>query len=307
MIDGIDVAPQPWHGSGDGPGTQRARWHHVVELVTESGLGVHLIGFSSDEGVRRSRGRVGAASGPQELRRALGELSAPNVSVCDCGDVIVRGDDLEGAQERLGLAVNSVLMAGGLPIVLGGGSEASYGSYLGWAPQAGDVRWGVLNLDRHFDLRSEPQASASTPFLQMIIDEVDADRDVTYAAIGVSPSDNPRGAFDRAAELGVRFLTDADFSATVIGEFVDEFLASVDRVHLVLDLDVLPPYVAPGVSSPAGFGLDVNAVRLVVQVLAGSGKLGLIDVVEYSPELDIDQRTARVASRIVDEALRSLD
>ena len=54
--------------------------------------------------------------------------AAPGVRVSDLGDVIVRGEDLAGAQERL-LAVLSVLEIEGLPVVLGGGHEVAFGSY----------------------------------------------------------------------------------------------------------------------------------------------------------------------------------
>lgn len=307
MIDGIDVAPQPWHGRSDGTGSGHGRWHTVIRAARDPAHGVNLIGFCSDEGVRRNGGRVGAASGPAEMRRSLANLSEPPAFLSDCGDVIVRGQDLEGAQERLGLAVSGILGVRGLPVVLGGGHEVAYGSYLGWRRRldaGSDERWGVLNLDAHFDLRHDDQSTSGTPFLQIAVDETMAGRDFRYAVLGVGHADNTRILFDRAAELGVRYLQDEFCDPEAVVEFVGDFLSEVDRVHLSIDLDVLPSYVAPGVSAPAAFGVGLSEVRTAARMVAESGKLGLLDIAELSPPLDVDGRTARLAAHLVDDVVR---
>jgi formiminoglutamase len=78
-----------------------------------------------------------------------------------------------------------------------------------------------------------------------------------------------------------------------------EFVASVDRIHLSIDLDVLPAAVAPGVSAPAARGVSLEVVECLIGDLLVSGKLMLADIAEYNPNFDIDQRTARVAARLV--------
>lgn len=309
MIDGIDVAPQPWNGRSDGHGTGHARWHTIVRAAADPAPGVTLVGFCSDEGVRRNGGRVGAAGGPAELRRALANLAEPTALIADAGDVIVRGADLEGAQERLGLAVASILGAGGVPVVLGGGHEVAHGSYQGWRRRldagAGE-RWGVLNLDAHLDLRHASHSTSGTSFLQMAVGETAAGRDFRYAVAGVSQTANTRILFERAAELGVRVLHDEWCEPEAVVEFVGDVLADVDRVHLSLDLDVLPPWVAPGVSAPAAVGVPLPEVRTALRMVAESGKLGLLEVAELNPLLDLDARTARAAAHLLDDAVRRL-
>lgn len=63
---------------------------------------VAIIGFKSDEGVRRNNGRPGAAEGPDEIRahhtRMASHLDPERVSVADLGDVTVMNGDLEAAQ-----------------------------------------------------------------------------------------------------------------------------------------------------------------------------------------------------------------
>ena len=71
----IDRSPAPWSGRDDGPGAEHARWHHAVNGAGADAP-VALIGFASDEGVRRNQGRVGAAGGPAALRAALAGFAA---------------------------------------------------------------------------------------------------------------------------------------------------------------------------------------------------------------------------------------
>lgn len=304
--------PGSWTGRDDGPGPEHARWHSEIRpwLPGQPAAGAAVIlGFASDEGVRRNGGRVGAASGPAALRGALASLAAPGTGLFDGGDVVV-GEDLEGGQVLLGEQVAAVLRDGGLPVVLGGGHEVAFGSYLGWGatsdPGPAGERWGILNVDAHFDLREAPIATSGTPFLQAARAEAAAGRELRYAVVGISRANNTRALFATAAALDVPFLDDAASRPGVVAAFVGEWLRGVDRVHLTLDLDALPAAVAPGVSAPAGFGVPLDAVRTAVREVAASGKLGLLEVAELNPRFDVDGRTARTAARLVDEALRSL-
>lgn len=309
--------PRAWTGRDDGAQPDHARWHSVIRpwaSGTPADGAVVVIGFPSDQGVRRNHGRVGAAGGPDALRGALASLSDPGVPLFDAGDVVLfdagdapRDDDVEAGQERLGVVVGAVLSAGGLPVVLGGGHEVAYGSYLGWSSTtAAADRWGVVNLDAHFDLRDDPRSTSGTPFRQMARAEQAAGRRLRYAVAGISRANNTRALFGTAARLGVDWLGDeAADPQTVIG-FLAPWLEGVDRVHLSVDLDVLPGSIAPGVSAPAGFGLGLSAVRAAIRTVVASGKLALLEVAELNPRFDVDHRTASVGARLVDEAVRGL-
>ncbi len=296
----------PWSGRDDGPGPEHARWHSLVRGWTPgdpmtSGA-VVVVGFASDEGVRRNGGRVGAVEGPAALRGALASLSDPGVPVFDAGDVVVDDGNLEGGQARLGRLVSGVLDAGGLPVVLGGGHAVAYGSYRGWAGRAG---WGVLNVDAHFDLRVADRATSGTPFAQMAAAEAAAGRRFEYSVAGISRANNTRVLFETAERLGVSVLLDEDCSPDRARAFATEAAASVEKLHLSIDLDALPAAVAPGVSAPAGFGIALDAVQTIVRAVVASGKLGLLEIAELNPRFDVDGRTARTAARLVDFAVRS--
>ena len=213
-----------------------------------------ILGFGSDAGVRRNKGRTGAAAAPAAIRAALGPLAFHlGRDVHDAGDVTVAGDALEAGQARAGLAITGLLDAGQLPVVLGGGHETAFASYLGVAGSAAvreGLRVGVLNLDAHFDLRDEAVPSSGTPFLQMARAEAAAGRELKYAVVGISEPNNTRALFRTAEELGVDYLLDEDCSAEAAHVFVAAFLAQVDALYLTIDLDVLPASVAPGVSAP---------------------------------------------------------
>ncbi|GAB2445728.1 formimidoylglutamase [Nocardia tengchongensis] len=304
----VDHPPAPWSGRDDGPGPAHLRWHSAISPFTpETSPGASvLVGFRSDEGVRRNKGRTGAAAGPAALRQALSSMALPRpASVMDAGDIAVEDGDLESGQRRLGAVVTELLDNGHFVTVLGGGHEVAYASYLGIASGAAvtaGARLGVLNLDAHFDLRADPTPSSGTPFRQMAEAEAAAGRALNYAVLGISQPSNTAALFETAAALGVRYRLDEDCATRQLAGvrgFVEEFLAAVDVVYMTIDLDVLPASVAPGVSAPAAYGVPLEVLERVCDLVAGSGKLALLDVAELNPELDIDNRTARTAARLI--------
>ncbi|MDR7081822.1 formiminoglutamase [Arthrobacter ginsengisoli] len=311
----VDVPPQPWTGRFDGDGAEHRRWWQSVTPYAPrraqpghpSARPAVILGFGSDAGVRRNQGRAGAATAPAAIRSALGPLAFHlGREVHDAGDVTVAGDALEAGQVRAGLAITSLLDAGQLPVVLGGGHETAFASYLGVAGSEAVLagkRLGVLNLDAHFDLRDEPVPSSGTPFLQMARAEAAAGRELRYAVVGISEPNNTRALFDTAARLGVKYLLDEDCSAAAVAEFIAAFLADIDVLYLTIDLDVLPAAVAPGVSAPAAYGVPLPVISGVCRQVAASGKLLHLDVAELNPEFDIDSRTAKVAARLVTTVL----
>lgn len=306
-----DLAASPWTGRDDGPGPDQLRWHHVVGRDPQTGpYDAAFVGFRSDEGVRRNQGRQGAAGGPSALRRALAPMALPHpLRALDVGDVAVTGGELESGQQRLGAAITPLVDRGVPVVVLGGGHEVAYGSYLGLAASRAvrdGARLGVLNLDAHFDLRDDVRPSSGTPFLQMARDEERAGRRLDYRVLGVSQPSNTRRLFRTADDLGVRYLQDTECGPADLARvdgFVGEFLADCDVVHLSIDLDVLPAGSAPGVSAPAAYGVGMEVVERVCARIGASGKPAVCDVAELNPDLDIDARTARAGARLIHRIL----
>ena len=315
----MSASTDPWQGRTDGEGAEHARWHQRVRTAPPAPGAEHvgLLGFRSDVGVRRNRGRVGAAEGPAALRRALapmalhGPLATGEVALVDLGDAVTEGEDLEGGQDAATSLTTTALDAPGsrLTVVLGGGHETAWPNYRAlMASRHAGSRWGVLNLDAHFDLREEPRPTSGTPFAQMAVAERAAGRALRYTVLGIAEPSNTGALFARARELGVTWMTDEECLAARaegIRAAVEDFTADLDVLYLTIDLDLLPAAVAPGVSAPAAYGVPLPLVQAAVTAAAASGKLALLDVVELNPSLDADGRTARTAARLVTTAVHT--
>lgn len=301
-----------WTGRADAEEGPRAlRWHQAVRpLLDGAAPGLALLGFVSDAGVARNQGRTGAADGPAALRRALANLAWHRTAPAwDAGDVVVDGDALETGLAELAGTVTRLLDAGHRPVVVGGGHEVAAGSFTGLADHlalnagARAPVIGVVNLDAHLDLRAG-RPSSGTPFRQ--IAEACAARrwPFRYLCLGVDEGSNTAALFDTARRLGATWRRDRATTPARLDEVTAElgaFLATVERVHLTIDLDVLPAGVAPGVSAPAPRGVALEVVEALVDTVLASGKLALGEVAELNPRFDLDGRTARVAARLVEQ------
>ncbi|MFF7399389.1 formimidoylglutamase [Achromobacter sp. NPDC008082] len=284
------------------------RLAHIVEAAAdqvEKGEPV-LLGFACDAGVARNQGRIGAAEGPAGIRKFMAGLPAHGLTrLLDAGDVVCEGDQLEAAQEQLGLRVADLLAQGARPLVLGGGHEIAWGSFQGLArwleSQDDNEPVLVLNLDAHFDLRTGRPGSSGTPFDQIAHYCEERGRPLQYACLGVSRLANTPALYARAAEVGAVWVEDRDMQERHLQARlanVDALLARARHVYLTIDLDVLPAGVMPGVSAPAPYGVPMAVVEEIVLRVKASGKLRLADMAEYSPRFDIDGHGARAAARL---------
>ncbi|MDX7864622.1 formimidoylglutamase [Aeromonas caviae] len=300
-----------WQGRQDPEDGELAlRWHDRVQPWQENREpGVVLLGFACDEGVRRNKGRVGAAGAPLAVRKLLANsawhLDQP---VYDGGDVRCEDGDLDAAHGRLAERVAAALEQGQFPLVLGGGHEVAFGSWSGLnrhllQQNAGRGKVGIINFDAHFDLRmKQEQASSGTPFYQIAEQCAAQGTAFHYACLGVAETANTAALFARAEALGVWHMLDdamtlADLPVLLAG--LDAFIARCDHLYLTIDLDVLPAAVMPGVSAPAARGVELAVIEPLIAHIRASGKLRLADLAEYNPNLDQDNRSARVAARLV--------
>ncbi|HOV95837.1 MAG TPA: formimidoylglutamase [Thermomonas sp.] len=296
-----------WRGRIDLPeDASTRRWHQAVqELVTEAAPGVAVLGFACDEGVRRNHGRVGAAEGPAALRAMLSNLPVLNAApLYDAGTVACTDGDLETAQHRYAEAMAAVLDAGHFAVGLGGGHEIAFASYQSLAKHLGArrPRVAIVNIDAHFDLRKQDRGSSGTPFLQAIEHARSLGLPLQYLAYGISASANTRVLFDSADQLGVHYVMDDQLGVLELPQRLAELrekLADADVIYLTIDIDGLPHAMAPGVSAPAARGVPMEVVEPLLDAVAATGKLKLMDVAELSPPLDRDNVTARVAARLI--------
>ncbi|MBA9076335.1 MULTISPECIES: formimidoylglutamase [Rufibacter] len=289
------------------------RWNQLIQLldlsrdVPAGSGGIVFLGFCCDEGVRRNQGRVGAAKAPAEIRKAMASFAdhlPEEVHLYGGGDVFCPNQKMEEAQVQLGRKVELLLKKGYKPVVMGGGHETAYGHFLGIhkTMQEGE-RLGIINVDAHFDLRTDkPQPSSGSPFLQMAQELQQKGQEFHYLCVGIQEYGNTRKLFQTAKELGASYIPAQDLDSgvsTAVLKKVQQFLQGVDKVYLSIDLDAFAAAYAPGVSAPTAMGLVPHTVLPVLREIMASGKVVSLDVVELNPLFDLDSRTARLAATLL--------
>ena len=317
-----------WTGRAEPFESERAcYWYQLAKPYDRQRIG--LVGFACDQGVRRNQGRVGARAAPPLIRSAFAAM--PVIAelqdrfddelknlLGDAGDVHCDDHDgfaenlLEQAQQKYADIVSTIIQQGGLPIGLGGGHAMAYGSFLGLWQALRSVNEineasamptiGIINFDAHLDIRQSDVATSGTPFRQIAEHLSEHEQPFHYCCIGVSRFSNTAALFDRADSLGVHVISDEDCHlqpwqtlATQIEQFVDR----VDIVYLTIDMDCLPSSVVPGVSAPAAYGIELAFVERAVKLIMASGKVSMADIAEINPTYDVDQRSCKVAARIL--------
>lgn len=155
---------------------------------------IALLGFACDEGVRRNKGRTGAADGPATLRRALANMASHqgHDRCVDMGTISVDGEQLEAAHQALREAVADCQRAGKRTLVLGGGHETAFGHGAGVLDAFPGEKVGIINLDAHLDLRFADCASSGTPFRQLALEVTRSSAVFTIPASGLAGRRTPR-------------------------------------------------------------------------------------------------------------------
>ncbi|BCU64247.1 formimidoylglutamase [Acinetobacter bouvetii DSM 14964 = CIP 107468] len=293
-----------WQGRHDGDGAEHMRIFHLVNQSDSADFAI--LGFSSDEGVRRNRGRTGAANAPNLIRQQLANLPIHvPIRIQDMGTVVCVDSGLEKAQAELADQVELALQQGMQPIVLGGGHEIAFGSFSGIFQYVQNTqpgqKIGIINFDAHFDLREAEQATSGTPFLQAAKLSEQHGKAFHYLCIGVAKHSNTQKLFQTADRLGCHYIFDDEIEMghlAVLKNKLDHFIDAVDVLYVTVDLDVFAASIAPGVSAPAVKGIDLRIFEHLMKHIHDSGKIKLLDIAECNPHFDQDNITARLAAFI---------
>jgi arginase len=294
---------------------------------------VHIIGVSLDLGGNRR----GVDMGPSAFRIAgLGErLIALGIAVSDEGDLVAPipevksyGDprkkyirEIARVCERLYKTSLGILEKGGLPLVLGGDHSLAAGSVAATADfvRREDKPLGLIWVDAHGDMNT-PASSASGNVHGMPLASLLGPEPAELSRIGgFSPKVTPdktvligiRNLDDREKDLirgsGVRVFTMKDIDRSGIAVIVEQALAIAGAgtagVHVSFDLDVCDPAIAPGVGTPVKGGLDYREAHMVMEIVADSGLLRALDLVEVNPILDDRNMTAILGVELASSAL----
>ncbi|HEX6315389.1 MAG TPA: arginase [Gemmatimonadaceae bacterium] len=295
---------------------------------------IRLIGVPMDLGASRR----GVDMGPFAVRYAdLRErLERLGHDVDDLGNVAVpfREDAERGAQRgaRYLGAITSVcrevaaltrtaLEQERFAILLGGDHSLAAGSIAGAASflAARNQRVGVIWMDAHADLNT-PGSSRSGNVHGMPLAHLLGHGDTALAtAGGIRPAVRPgnvaivglRDADDaereHIAKWKVRALTMRAIDERGVRSVMEEAIAvasdGTSGIWLSFDLDCLTPEVAPGVGTSVPGGMTYREAHLALEMLADTGRLVGLDLVEVNPVLDEHNRTAGIATDLVLSAL----
>lgn len=269
---------------------------------------IGLLGFCSDEGVRRNNGRPGAVEGPQAIRKFLQN----HQNVFDYGDVVCKNQNLEAAHTELAQAVIKIFADNRFPILFGGGHEVAYGHFLGlWDAKMSHFlskkiqKIGIINFDAHFDMRPyDNGANSGTSFLQIADHLKSRGEKFSYLILGIQQTSNKEFLFTTAKKYGVAYLESQEINVNPLEKTylkLDDFISKQDAIYLTFCLDVFPKTVAPGVSCPNPFGLDPQKAFALFEHILKSNKVLSFDVAELAPKFDLENQTAKIAARLIEK------
>jgi agmatinase len=109
-----------------------------------------------------------------------------------------------------------------------------------------------------------------------------------------------------ATKVGLEIITPLDIAELGVLNIANRFMSKVnDKKYVSIDLDCLDPAFAPAVSVPTPCGLSSIDLIYLVKQAVDSGIIG-IDIVELSPDFDVNDVTADLAARILLESIASV-
>ncbi|WP_313459701.1 arginase [Stenotrophomonas sp.] len=289
---------------------------------------VSLIGVPTDVGA----GHRGAGLGPEALRIAglAQALEARGVSVRDCGNLdgprnpwtapeqgYRHLDEVVAWNRALMDAIYAELQDGRVPIMLGGDHCLGIGSITAvarWCREQGrNLR--VLWLDAHSDFNTSDVTPSGNVHGMPVACLCGLGPEALTHLGGSAPAISPQ----QVHQIGIRSV-DPDEKRLIKQHKVDVYdmryidevgmkrtvesaLAGMDantHLHVSFDVDFLDPSIAPGVGTTVMGGVNYREAQLVMEMIADTGQMGSLDIVELNPLLDTRNITAEVAVDLVE-------
>jgi arginase len=295
---------------------------------------VHIIGVPLDLGGNRR----GVDMGPSAFRIAgVGERAAQlGYTVVDKGDLAtpipetqqLRDErkkyihDIATVCESLYQSARASLAESAKPLVLGGDHSLAAGSVAAaadWAKTTRGLPIGLLWVDAHGDMNT-PRTSMSGNVHGMPLAALLGPEPEELAGIGgFSPKVLPahvvligvRNLDDRekiaVRDSGIHVFTMKDIDRQGVASIAEQAVnlagSGTAGIHVSFDMDVCDPLIAPGVGTPVKGGLDYREAHMVMEIVADSGLLSSLDMVEVNPTLDVRNMTAQLGTELVLSAL----
>ncbi len=250
--------------------------------------------------------------------RDEGNIDVPIAEMCSITDPKLKYIDcIIPMGRRVSGAVSTAMQGGRFPLVLGGDHSLSVGSVRGAARQR---KVGVLWVDAHADFNTQlttpsgnihgmPLAALcgmGDPRLVQFWDEPTPVVDPRRVAV-IGARDLDPGEKTNLQEAGVMVQSmeqlDRHGLVSIMEKALERITRDVDGIYLSFDMDSLDPRHAPGVGTPVPAGLTQREAHLICEMVAETGKLVGMDMVEVNPILDIQNQTAHLAMDLILTAL----
>jgi arginase len=292
--------------------------------------GIQILGVPMDLGANRR----GVDMGPSAMRVAgvVDRLNALGYPVEDQGNVRVpQRECFQGPSSDTFAAIVDVceniarfsanaFRQGDVPLLLGGDHSLSAGSVAGisTAVAADGGKLGLVWLDAHADINT-PETSETGNIHGMPVAHLlgyGDDRLVKLATpgpaisvehlvyVGIRSLDEAERAIIRQA--GIRAFTIRDIDERGLSAVMSDAIAIASTgtrgIHLSCDVDWIDPSEAPGVGTPVRGGATRREAHLAMEMIADSGRLVGMDVVEVNPTLDQRNATAELAVDLIASA-----
>jgi arginase len=236
------------------------------------------------------------------------KITEPKLKYIDCIVPMAR---------RVAGAVATSVQGGRLPLVLGGDHSIALGSIRGAAKHK---RLGLLWIDAHADFNTdETTPSGNIHGMPLAALCGLGDRRLVQLWDELVPVVDPKnvvvlGARDLDAgekknlyEAGVTVLSLEQIDRTgmyaAVSQAIEQISRDTDGIYLSFDVDSLDPRHAPGVGTPVSGGLTYREAHLACEMVAETGKLAGMDMVEVNPILDVQNQTAHLAVELILSAL----
>jgi len=209
---------------------------------------------------------------------------------------------IESVCAKLAETVEKIVREGGFPIVLGGDHSIAMGTLKGLRDARGKPA-GLVWIDAHSDINT-PETSLSGNVhgmpLWFALKHGYADGERTVQ-IGLRDVDRREKAILRDAGVTAFSMSDIDrLGMTAVMERTLKITGAGPRsVHVSFDMDGIDPSEAPGTGTPVKGGLSYREAHLAMEMLAESGALGSIEMVEINPILDQRNQTAILAVGLI--------
>jgi arginase family enzyme len=229
-----------------------------------------------------------------------------NLRIVDYGDVKVVPEDIQETLNRISKKVSDIVMAGAVPIVLGGDHTIPY-PVLRAVLEPRKKKIGLIAFDSHLDLSYEPAYWASSQWLRTL--EIGKISPKNFIQIGIRGARNSLYEKKVAEALGHRIFTIDDVKEKGIQRVMHESIALASKdtqgIYVSLDIDVMEPGLVPAQKAPEFWGLTTDEMIPALRMVSKENIVGF-DICELTPDYDINGMGAQFAARCAVEILCGL-